>query len=157
MLKTLFRKKHVISAPVTGDIVRLEEVNDDVFASGSMGNGVAINFNGNNVYSPSDGKVIALFPTGHALGIESTDGFQYIIHIGIDTVEMEGYGFDSKVKQGDEIRKGELLIEVDSRLLIESGYDPITMIVFPNGEKVSYNTNEKFIESGEDFIYVQKT
>lgn len=151
MFSFLSKKKLVLEAPVSGEIVPLSEVDDPVFASESMGKGVAIDFNGDAVYSPYDGEVVALFPTGHAIGIESK-GIQYIIHIGIDTVELNGEGFLAHVKQGDKISKGDLLISVESNALVDKGYNPVTMIVFPEGHDFKLLKSEGIIKQGEDFI-----
>lgn len=151
MFSFLSKKKLVLEAPVSGEIVPLSKVDDPVFASESMGKGIAIDFSGDGVHAPSDGDVVALFPTGHAIGIEYK-GIQYIIHIGIDTVELNGEGFQAHVKQGDKISRGDLLISADSKALIDKGYNPITMIVFPEGHNFKLLKTEGTIKQGDDFI-----
>ena len=98
-----------IKAPVSGALVRLAEVNDKVFASGALGNGVGIVPSQGQVYAPFAGTVVTAFPTGHAFGIKSPDGVEALIHIGIDTVQLEGKGFAAAVKQGQEVEAGDLL------------------------------------------------
>lgn len=129
----LFKKSNknkVISAPVSGIIEKLENVNDPVFSSKAMGDGIAINFNGDDVYSPVDGEISALFPTGHAVGI-TFDGIEMIIHVGIDTVALNGSGFKPLIKQGDKVKQGQKIIEVKSQFIKDNGYETTTMVVFP--------------------------
>ncbi|NCB33253.1 MAG: PTS glucose transporter subunit IIA [Erysipelotrichia bacterium] len=139
---SLFKKKglgisiesideNLIYSPVDGDIVPLEKVNDIVFSNKMLGDGIAVKPTSGEVYSPVNGIVTVLFPTKHAIGIEGDNGEIVIIHIGIDTVELNGKGFEALVKQGDNVYAGQLLILIDLEL-ISSKYDPTTMIVIEN-------------------------
>ena len=121
-----------IKAPVSGALVRLAEVNDKVFASGALGNGVGIVPSQGQVYAPFAGTVVTAFPTGHAFGIKSPDGVEALIHIGIDTVQLEGKGFAAAVKQGQEVEAGDLLCTVDLDVVKAAGYDPTTIVVVTN-------------------------
>ena len=129
------KKQKEIIAPAAGKIVHLEEVPDEAFSGGGMGTGFGIDFHGKNVYAPADGTVEVCFPTGHALGLTCEMG-EIILHIGIDTVELNGDGFHACVKQGQTVKKGDLLVEVDSDVIWEKGYNPILVFLFPNGEAV---------------------
>lgn len=117
----------VIACPVKGNIIPITEVKDEGFASKVLGDGVGIIPCEGKVYAPFDARVEALFPTGHAIGM-SADGVEVLIHIGIDTVELEGKGFETHVEQGNQVRKGDLLITFDKELLEKQGYD--TTVIF---------------------------
>ncbi|HEY3547847.1 MAG TPA: beta-glucoside-specific PTS transporter subunit IIABC [Propionicimonas sp.] len=121
-----------VSAPVSGAVVPLGEVKDKVFASGALGKGIGIVPSSGKVYSPFAGTVVTAFPTGHAFGIKSTDGVEALIHIGIDTVQLEGKGFAAAVTQGQLVEAGDLLVAVDLDVVKAAGYDPTTVVVITN-------------------------
>lgn len=121
-----------VSAPVSGAVVPLAEVKDKVFASGALGKGIGIVPSSGKVYSPFAGTVVTAFPTGHAFGIKSTDGVEALIHIGIDTVQLEGKGFAAAVTQGQLVEAGDLLVAVDLDVVKAAGYDPTTVVVITN-------------------------
>lgn len=123
-----------IACPVKGTVVPVSEVKDEVFASKEMGDGVGIIPQDGNVYAPFDGTIEALFPTGHAIGLAAND-VSLLIHIGIDTVELNGEGFSPKVKQGDCVKKGDLLVSFDQTLLKEKGYDPTVICIVTEMEE----------------------
>jgi len=121
-----------VSAPVSGAVVPLAEVKDKVFASGALGKGIGIVPSSGKVYSPFAGTVVTAFPTGHAFGIKSADGVEALIHIGIDTVQLEGKGFAAAVTQGQVVEAGDLLVAVDLDVVKAAGYDPTTVVVITN-------------------------
>jgi PTS system beta-glucosides-specific IIC component len=121
-----------VSAPVSGAVVPLAEVKDKVFASGALGKGIGIVPSSGRVYSPFAGTVVTAFPTGHAFGIKSADGVEALIHIGIDTVQLEGKGFAAAVAQGQVVEAGDLLVSVDLDVVKAAGYDPTTIVVITN-------------------------
>ncbi|WP_413377134.1 beta-glucoside-specific PTS transporter subunit IIABC [Alkalihalobacillus sp. 1P02AB] len=125
-------KKEVINSPLTGEIKPLNQVNDNVFSSGAMGKGIAIEPTVGEVISPVAGTVTTLFPTGHAIGITSENGAEILIHVGIDTVKLEGKYFNSLVKQGDEIKSGDLLTTFEMEKIKEAGYELTTPIIITN-------------------------
>ncbi len=135
-------------APVTGRFVPLEEVKDEMFSSKVLGDGFAIDPASGTVKAPVDGTVTVAYPTGHAFGIRTEGGMEILIHIGIDTVELNGEGFKTYVEQGQRIRKGELLAEVDLAKVKERGKDPVTMILFPSGEQMEYQKDGQNEEAG---------
>ena len=100
-----------ISSPLNGKLVPLNSINDPVFASGAMGRGVAVQNPKGQVFSPFDGEITVFFPTGHAIGLKSNDGIELLIHVGMDTVKMNGEGFTPKAEAGDKIKRGQLLLE----------------------------------------------
>lgn len=128
-------EKNYLVSPCDGGMIALENVNDEAFSSKSMGDGFAIKFNGNKIVSPVDGNIVVTFPTGHAIGIQSGER-EVLVHIGIDTVEMNGEGFVRKVNIGDSVKKGDVLVEIPSSLILEKGYDPTTIVVITSGEKL---------------------
>jgi PTS system beta-glucosides-specific IIC component len=121
-----------VAAPISGEIKALDQVKDDAFSSGALGKGVGIIPSENVVKSPIKGKVASLFPTHHAIGIVSDEGVEVLLHIGIDTVELNGKYFTALVAQGDEVVIGTPLINVEFDQVISAGYDPTVMIIITN-------------------------
>lgn len=116
------------ASPVKGYAVDVKKVRDEVFASEAMGKGIGIVPEDGRVYAPFDGEAEVVFPTGHAIGLKSTEGLETLIHIGIDTVKLEGKGFTTHVNAGDHVKKGDLLVEFDRDFLEKEGFD--TTVVF---------------------------
>ena len=146
-----------IAAPLKGEVVALENVNDPVFSSGAMGKGAAIKPSGNQVVAPFDGEVQIAFPTGHAYGLKSDKGAEVLIHIGIDTVSLDGKGFDAKVQANQRVKKGDVLATFDSSVITEAGLDDTTMVIVTNTadfEDVSSVATGSVVE-GADFIAVK--
>ena len=121
-----------IISPIVGQAVALENVNDPVFSSGAMGQGIAIKPTEGVVYAPADAEVTIAFATGHAFGLKTTDGAEVLIHVGIDTVSMNGEGFDQKVAQGDKVKAGDVLGTFDSAKIAAAGLDDTTMVIVTN-------------------------
>lgn len=126
---TVQKTQESLVAPVEGEVIPLSEVNDQVFSSGAMGKGFAVVPTNGVVKAPIDGEVTALFETGHAIGLTTKAGAEVLIHIGIDTVMLKGKGFDVKVKQGDQVKEGQTLIEFDLEGIKKAGYDPTVMTI----------------------------
>jgi PTS system beta-glucosides-specific IIC component len=121
-----------LDSVVAGELVQLSEVNDQAFSTGALGKGIGIIPVQNEIYAPIDGEVTVVFPTKHAIGIKGTNGAELLIHIGIDTVELEGRHFELFVKQGDFVKKGQKLAQVDFEHVKAEGYDPTTIVVVTN-------------------------
>lgn len=134
-----------IACPVKGTVIPVTEVKDEAFASQGMGDGVGIIPQDGNVYAPFDGTIDVLFPTGHAIGI-SSNGISLLIHIGIDTVQLNGEGFTSKIKQGDCVKKGDLLVSFDQKLLEEKGYDPTVICIVTEMDEQAHLNIESHCE-----------
>ncbi len=144
-----------IGAPIEGDLLPLSGVKDPAFSSGAMGDGLAIDPKKGIVYSPFDGTLAALFPTKHALGLEADNGVEVLIHVGLDTVNLEGKYFEALVKQGDRIKKGQELLKFDIEAIKKAGYSVVTPVIITSmgsyeklekNNSASINTKEKLME-----------
>lgn len=121
-----------IVSPIVGQMVDLKDVNDPVFSSGAMGQGVAVKPSEGVVYAPADAEVTIAFATGHAYGLKTTKGAEILIHVGIDTVSMNGDGFDQKVAQGDKVKAGDVLGTFDAAKIAAAALDDTTMVIITN-------------------------
>lgn len=122
----------LIGAVAEGTAIPLSQVNDKAFSSEIMGKGIAVKPAANQVYAPIDGEVACLFPTKHAIGIKSDSGVELLIHIGIDTVQLDGKHFTAHVEQGQRVKRGQLLVEADMKAIEAEGYDTTTMLIVTN-------------------------
>ncbi|MEW4355239.1 sucrose-specific PTS transporter subunit IIBC [Streptococcus pneumoniae] len=122
----------MIQTPIIGETVALENVNDPVFSSGAMGKGIAVKPTEGVVYAPADAEVTIAFQTGHAYGLKTANGAEILIHVGIDTVSMNGEGFDQKVAQGAKVKAGDVLGTFDSAKIAAAGLDDTTMVIVTN-------------------------
>lgn len=139
MLKKLFGKspkqtEEIFVAPLTGTVKKIEDVPDPVFSQKMMGDGIAIEPTDGTVVSPVNGEIIQFFHTKHAIGIRSNTGLEILIHVGLETVTMNGEGFTGHVKEGDKVRVGDKLITFDLELIKEKATSTITPIVVTNGD-----------------------
>ncbi|MDO3409317.1 beta-glucoside-specific PTS transporter subunit IIABC [Saccharibacillus sp. CPCC 101409] len=125
-------KRESVSSPLKGNIVSLTDIRDEAFSTGALGKGIAIEPSEGKVFSPVDGVVTSLFSSGHAIGITSGGGVDILIHIGQDTVKLKGKHFAPKIKQGDPVRKGDLLVEFDIEAIKAAGYVVTTPVIISN-------------------------
>ncbi|MFT8349600.1 PTS sugar transporter subunit IIA [Clostridium saccharoperbutylacetonicum] len=130
-------KSEIVYSPLNGKVVKLSEVNDPTFSQELMGKGIAIIPSKGRVVSPVNGVVAALFATKHAIALQSDDGIEILIHVGIDTVELEGKYFTAKVEQGTRVSVGEALVEFDVEAIKGEGYDVVTSIIVTNTDNYS--------------------
>ena len=121
-----------IASPMKGKVLKLESIKDDAFASAVLGKGAAVLPEEGKVYAPADGVISTLFPTLHALGMETDEGVELLIHIGLDTVQLNGEGFEAKVSQGDRVKKGQLLVTFDKEFIESKGYCMETPVIVTN-------------------------
>lgn len=139
-------------APITGITKKLSDIEDKGFASGAMGEGFAIEMQDGKVVAPFSGEVMVCFPTGHAYGLKSNDGKEILIHIGMDTVELDGKGFDVKVQAGQKIKQGDVLVNVDIDYVKSQGKSLVTPIVFTDGRKVELLQENVAVNAGDENI-----
>lgn len=140
-------QNETIMLPISGDVEDLSQAHDEAFSSGSMGEGMVVEPSEGMLYAPFDGSVTMLFKTKHAIGLTSNKGAEVLIHIGIDTVKLNGQYFKAFVKQGDQIKQGQKLIEFDMDAIKKAGYDLSTVVIVTN----SHNYNEvKLLETGQN-------
>ena len=149
-------KKIEIANPVKGTVVRQEDMADEAFASGVLGKGVASRAEEGKVYAPADGEISVLFPTFHAIGIHTEEGADLLIHIGLNTVQLEGKGFTPKIRQGDKIRKGQLIMEFDKELIEKEGFSTETPVLVSNADDYADVVARKGDEkaAGEELLTV---
>lgn len=133
----------VFNAPLAGKVLPLSEVKDDVFSSKMLGDGVAIVPSKGELFAPIDGVIEMVYSTKHALGLKTTDGVEILFHIGIDTVNLEGKYFTSYVQEGQKVSQGDLLLSFELEKIIESGFDPTTMIIVTNPKNVKLKISEQ--------------
>ena len=127
-------RKTEIASPIKGQVLKLSDIKDEAFASGVLGRGAAILPEEGSVYAPADGEITALFPTLHALGMKTEEGAELLIHIGLDTVQLNGEGFEAHIQNGDKVKKGQLLITFDKELLEGKGYCLETPVLITNSD-----------------------
>lgn len=131
-----FKKKEFkVVSPVKGKLIMIKDVPDVTFSEEMVGKGVAIIPAENEIYSPVDGEVTTVFPTAHAIGIITKEGVDILIHLGLDTVNLKGEGFDVKVKEGDTVKVGDLLVVADFAKIKEAGYNLESPVIICNPEK----------------------
>lgn len=157
-LKTEAAKKTKvsISAPIKGNVVALADVKDEAFSSESMGKGIAIEPEEGKVYAPADGVISTFFPTGHAIGITTDLGAEILIHVGMDTVEMNGDGFEPQKSQGDKVKKGDLLLKFNIDKIKAARHPVTTPVIITNSDDYAdvIPTNALKVNSGDELIQI---
>ncbi|HFR3707428.1 sucrose-specific PTS transporter subunit IIBC [Streptococcus suis] len=155
---TALLSEETLVSPLSGDVVALENVNDPVFSSGAMGKGLAVKPSEGVVYAPADAEVTIAFETGHAYGLKTASGAELLIHIGIDTVSMNGNGFEKLVAAGDKVKAGTPIAKFDAAKIAEAGLDDTTMIIVTNTADFAEVSPlaEGTIAHGVEFLKVAK-
>ena len=151
-----FKKNKTIElvSPITGNILPMEEVPDKVFSDKMMGDGLAIEPSEGKILSPVDGTIVTIFPTNHAIGLESKEGLEILIHIGLDTVELQGEGFNRITEEGQKVKKGDLLMEFDIEKIQVAGKSTITPIVITNMDKIQkIEKNSGAVVAGSEILF----
>ena len=150
--------EETLVSPLSGDVVALENVNDPVFSSGAMGKGLAVKPSEGVVYAPADAEVTIAFETGHAYGLKTASGAEILIHIGIDTVSMNGNGFEKLVAAGDKVKAGTPIAKFDAAKIAEAGLDDTTMVIVTNTADFAEVSPlaEGTIAHGDNFMKVVK-
>ena len=150
----MVKEPEAFVSPMTGNLYALSEVKDKVFSEGSMGKGIAVDLTEGKVIAPFSGTVGVVFPTGHAYGITADNGRELLIHIGMDTVELGGQGFISHVKQGDRVQQGDLLAEVDIKLVKKKGKSLLSPVVFSDYKEITVLREHGSVQEGENEILI---
>ena len=147
-------KTVLVAAPLTGEAVSLERVNDPTFAEGILGKGIAIQPSEGRVVSPVNGTIATIFETGHAMGLVSEDGAEILIHVGLDTVNLKGKHFHVKMKSGDTVKVGDCILEFDLEAIKAEGYDVITPVIISNHFNYSFvdAAAEGHVKTGEPLL-----
>lgn len=145
-------KAEVLSKPVEGQVVALSEVNDEVFSSGMIGEGIGIIPTSGELIAPEDGEITMLFETNHAIGLKTRNGAELLFHIGLDTVQLEGKHFTPYVKAGDQVKQGQPLIQFDLDAIKAAGFDPIVICVVTNQENFTVKPIESTDERNEQGV-----
>ena len=140
-------------SPMTGKLITLDKVEDQVFSQGIMGEGFAVELTKGQIVAPFSGEVVMTFPTKHAYGLKRNDGVEVLLHIGMDTVELEGKGFECYVNPGDYINAGDLIAEVDIDYVIEHGKSTVSPVVFTSGNHITVKEQDVVIKQ-EDIIEI---
>lgn len=155
---TYREKKPMVGSPIYGKKIQLSQVPDETFRTGVMGDGVAIAPLRGEVVAPFSGKITAFFPTGHAIGLESEEGIELLIHVGMDTVNLEGKYFEPQVKEGDKVRKGQLLLKFDKEAIEKEGYSLVTPVLITNTDAFAsiHSTEQEEVGVTEPLLWAEK-
>ena len=148
------KESEIVASPVTGMVFPLNLANDPVFASGAMGQGIAITPLDQMIYAPFDGEVTISFATGHAFGLRSDKGAEVLIHVGIDTIALNGEGFESFVAQGDRVKLGDPIVRFDKEIIEKADLETTTMVIITNStDYLSLTTlADETIQHGENLL-----
>lgn len=147
-----------IVSPISGEAVALSDVPDPTFAQEMMGKGIAIQPSVGKVYAPLSGEIMILFPTKHAIGIKGDNGVEILIHVGLDTVQLNGQYFDTKIEQGQRVQQGDLLLEFDMEQIQKAGYPMITPVLVTNTSEYSEINPVQFgkVEAGNNILTIKR-
>lgn len=151
----LFSKKITMVSPCDGDYLALENVNDPVFSKGLVGVGFAVRPRTGTILSPVEGEVTMVFPTGHAFGVQDKKGMEYLVHMGIDTVSLKGEGFQTVVKPGQFIKKGELVSVMDLDLIQSKGLGTEVLVLVTNHKDIHIQDGLSQVQAGEEIAKLE--
>lgn len=159
LLDVFIKKKEIVlGAPAKGESAAISEVSDPIFGKEILGKGVAVKPANGAIFAPTDGVVSTAFPTGHAVAIISTDGVEILIHVGLDTVQLNGKYFELKVKENQKVKKGDALLVADIQKIQKEGYDNIISMVICNTS--DYTSVEAvtgvWVEPGDTILCIQR-
>lgn len=151
-------KQDILASPLTGKVITLADVPDEVFASGAMGNGIAVEPTEGVVFAPTNAEVTLVFPTGHAIGLRTENGTEVLIHIGMDTVSLEGKGFETFVKAGDKVTAGQKLSSFDIDIIKAADLPITSPIIVTNTADYTdiLFTQETQVKSGDYLLTAVK-
>lgn len=154
MFNFLKKEEFKVVSPVSGKCIRITDVPDPVFGTKMMGDGFAVIPDENEIVSPVSGVAESVFPTRHAVGLKTKEGVEVIVHVGLNTVELNGEGFKALISQGSKVKAGQPIIQFDKEKLEKKGYNLVTMVVFPSGydKEIQLDKTDQKVESGETLI-----
>lgn len=152
--QTVQTKNIVIASPLKGKVIALSDVQDEAFSTGILGQGAAILPEDDTVYAPADGTIDNMFSTGHAIGMMMDSGAEVLIHVGMDTVQLNGKGFQPLVQSGDTVKKGQALLKSDRKVIQEAGYSLVTPIIITNADDYAtvLATNAETVNAGDSLL-----
>lgn len=153
MFKFLKKNKEAFRNIGNGTVVELKDVPDGVFSEKMMGDGYALDLSEGTVYAPVSGEVTMVFPTGHAYGMTTEDGVEILIHIGLDTVELNGEGFKGQVPAGTKVKQGDVLTHVDLDFIRSKGKSLITPVIFTSGQTISLHKKGEVVDQNTEGIF----
>lgn len=147
-----------IGSPAEGRVIPISQVNDPTFSEEILGKGAGVEPSGNQIYSPVTGVVTQMFDTGHAVSLTSEDGAEILVHVGIDTVQLKGKHYTAKVKSGQKVQAGDLLIEFDREAIAAEGYETVTLVVICNTDdyKEVAVKSDLSVKPGDEIIRLSK-
>lgn len=153
------KKSYKLVAPVDGKVINLSEVPDQVFAEKMAGDGIAIDSTGDVIVAPADGKLSMIFKTNHAFGINLSNGAELLVHIGLDTVALEGSGFERLVEEGQDVKAGDPVIRINREEIIAKGYSLITPVLVTNPDdfKDFEGSIGAYVKAGSDEVLTYKS
>lgn len=146
------KKRFQVLAPANGRLIDLGQVNDQVFSTRMMGEGFALVPSDGTITAPVSGTAVSVFPTGHAFGIHTDSGIDVLVHIGLDTVNLQGKGFNVHVKQGQRVNAGEVMVEFNPEILKQNNLDPTTMVIFTEGFPSKIQVDAKNVHRNDPLI-----
>lgn len=154
----IFKKQFELIAPISGTTIDLSKVPDEVFAQKMAGDGVAIDSTGDVITSPANGVLTLIFRTNHAFGLTLDNGIELLVHIGLDTVELEGEGFQRIAEQGARVKAGDPIIKIDRKLITSKGCSLITPVLVTNMDKLGVikPVTDKVVTAGNDVVITYK-
>lgn len=154
----IFNKNFELVAPIDGKVIPLSKVEDRVFAEKMAGDGVAIDSDGDIIKAPASGKLSLVFKTNHAFGILLSNGVELLVHIGLDTVKLQGQGFERLVEEGQDVKAGDSIIKIDREFIKANGYSLVTPVLITNPnilKNIEYRTGSD-VEAGKDVVLIYK-
>lgn len=146
------KSKFEVVSPAKGTLRELSEVPDEAFSAKYLGDGFIVEPSNGDVYSPVEGEVAMIFPTLHAVGLKCSNGIEVLVHIGVDTVKLEGEGFQAFISKGQKVKAGELLIKFDLETIKNKVPSTAIIVVFTTGESCEITKNEQVVNNGENNI-----
>lgn len=154
----IFRKNFSLMAPIDGEVIDLSDVPDQVFSERLVGDGAAINSTGDLIVAPAEGTLTLIFRTNHAFAMALNNGIEVLVHIGLDTVELNGRGFERIATEGQFVKAGDPIIKIDRQLILDNGCSLVTPIIITNGDLIKELKHQRgnVVKAGADEVVTYK-